>query len=89
MIPFKVTAPEEIAEQFAALKYGYKVPLQVATSVKEWCILIGQNPYFTNNAFQRLDQLILKGQSPYNPKPGEIVLINCKEYQNYLLNEDL
>ena len=78
MIPFKIKSAKETAEQCAALKYGYSIPVTLATTPKRYAIILNGIPYTTNNALERIGKLV------YNTEVDTLELIDCKAYQEYL-----
>jgi len=82
MIPFKINTVKETANNCSSLKYGYSLPIKLATTPKKYCIIIRETPYFTNHCFNRLEALVGNDKTL---KPGDIEVINCQDYQEYLI----
>ena len=79
MIPFKIKSPEETAKDCIDMKYGFSVPLTLATTPKKYAILLNGIPYTTDHLYERLGKLV------HGSDIETLEVIDCKAYQEYLI----
>ena len=79
MIPFKIKSPQETAKDCSEMKYGFSVPITLATTPKKYAILLNGIPYTTDHLLERLGKLV------YGSDIESLEVIDCKAYQEYLL----